>query len=104
MTPNSIGRHSLQRYVPEISSGYVITVDNLLKMLSIQLRMLNQVPVVIMGETGCGKSSLIKQLCAVTKTPLMTLNIHGIRMFLLHTAYYHRSFDHQYHPKNSLYS
>lgn len=30
-----------------------------------------------MGETGCGKSSLIRQLCAVIKAPLRTLNIHG---------------------------
>ena len=34
-------------------------------------------PVVIMGETGCGKSSLIRQLCAVLGAPLRTLNVHG---------------------------
>uniref|UniRef100_A0A7S0DVA6 Uncharacterized protein n=1 Tax=Amorphochlora amoebiformis TaxID=1561963 RepID=A0A7S0DVA6_9EUKA len=61
----------------EISAGYVITIDNLLKMLSIQLRLRNGLPVMIMGETGCGKSSLIKQLTAVLRTPLRTLNIHG---------------------------
>ena len=43
-----------------VSAGYVITIDNLLKMLSIQLRLRNGLPVMIMGETGCGKSSLIK--------------------------------------------
>eukprot|EP00954_Amorphochlora_amoebiformis_P014578 1139880-Amorphochlora_amoeboformis.AAC.1 len=46
-------------------------------MLSIQLRLRNGLPVMIMGETGCGKSSLIKQLTAVLRTPLRTLNIHG---------------------------
>eukprot|EP00456_Euglypha_rotunda_P019720 TRINITY_DN17417_c0_g3_i3.p1 TRINITY_DN17417_c0_g3~~TRINITY_DN17417_c0_g3_i3.p1 ORF type:complete len:178 (+),score=26.96 TRINITY_DN17417_c0_g3_i3:132-665(+) len=60
-----------------VDPGYVITIDNLLKMLSIQLRMRNNLPVVIMGETGCGKSSLIQQLCAVIRVPLRTLNIHG---------------------------
>ncbi len=30
-----------------------------------------------MGETGCGKSSLITQMCAIIEAPLRTLNIHG---------------------------
>jgi predicted GTPase len=33
--------------------------------------------VVIMGETGCGKSSLIRNLCAIIGAVLRTLNIHG---------------------------
>ena len=37
-----------------IEAGYVMTVDNMLKMLSIQLRMRYNLPVIIMGETGCG--------------------------------------------------
>ncbi len=60
-----------------IDHSYVITVDNLLKMISIQMRLKNNLPVVIMGETGCGKSSLITQLCAIIQVPLKTLNIHG---------------------------
>ena len=32
--------------------GYVLTIDNMLKMLSIQLRLRFHLPVVIMGETG----------------------------------------------------
>jgi hypothetical protein len=35
--------------------GYVMTVDNMLKMLSIQLRLRFNLPVIIMGETGCGE-------------------------------------------------
>jgi hypothetical protein len=35
-----------------LEPGYVMTVDNILKMLSIQLRMRCNLPVVIMGETG----------------------------------------------------
>ncbi len=34
-----------------VDKGYVVTIDNLLKMLSIQLRLQNNLPVVIMGET-----------------------------------------------------
>lgn len=45
--------------------------------LFLQLRLKNKLPVVIMGETGCGKSSLINQLCAIVRAPLRTLNIHG---------------------------
>ena len=63
--------------VEPVDPSYVITVDNLLKMLSIQMRLKNHLPVVIMGETGCGKSSLIRQLCSVIRAPLRTLNIHG---------------------------
>ncbi|KNC55646.1 uncharacterized protein AMSG_01915 [Thecamonas trahens ATCC 50062] len=60
-----------------INPSYVITVDNLLKMLSILLRLKYGLPVVISGETGCGKSSLIKQLCAILGYRLRILNIHG---------------------------
>jgi hypothetical protein len=35
-----------------IEPGYVMTVDNMLKMLSIQLRLRFNLPVIIMGETG----------------------------------------------------
>jgi ABC-type lipoprotein export system ATPase subunit len=39
---------------------YVVTADNFLKMCIIYLRLQSRVPVVIMGETGCGKTSLIR--------------------------------------------
>jgi len=68
---------SLHRDVEPLDTSYVVTIDNMLKMLSIQLRLNNNLPVVIMGETGCGKSSLIRQLCAIIRAPLRTLNIHG---------------------------
>ena len=64
------GAHSLD-------GGYVLTVDNLLKMLSIQLRLRARLPVVVMGETGCGKSSLVRNLCKILGAPLHTLNVHG---------------------------
>ena len=37
---------------------YVVTIDNLLKMLAIQLRLRNGLPILVMGETGCGKSKV----------------------------------------------
>jgi E3 ubiquitin-protein ligase RNF213 len=39
---------------------YVVTADNFLKMCIIYLRVQSRVPVVIMGETGCGKTTLIR--------------------------------------------
>jgi len=63
--------------ITALDGGYVLTVDNLLKMLSIQLRMKFNLPVIIMGETGCGKSSLIRNLCALLGATLHTLNVHG---------------------------
>ena len=41
---------------------YVITRDNFRKMILILYRIIAKIPVIIMGETGCGKTSLIKKL------------------------------------------
>ena len=40
--------------------GYVVTVDNFLKVLSIQLWLQLCLPIVLMGETGCGKTALVR--------------------------------------------
>lgn len=61
----------------EAPPGYVMTVDNMAKMLSIFGRLQADLPVIIMGETGCGKSSLLRQMCALIRAPLRTLIIHG---------------------------
>lgn len=44
--------------VESLEPGYVMTVDNMLKMLSIQMRLRFNLPVIIMGETGMAISSL----------------------------------------------
>lgn len=46
---------------------YVLTVDNLIKMLAIQMRFRCGIPVVIMGETGCGKTRLIRYMCDLAR-------------------------------------
>ena len=48
--------------ISEIVGYYVITADNFLKMLLILLRIRENIPVIMMGETGCGKTSLIRKL------------------------------------------
>jgi hypothetical protein len=60
-----------------VLKGYMITADNLIKMVCILYRLQSQLPVLIMGETGCGKSSLITQMSAVVDATLFTLNVHG---------------------------
>ncbi|XP_074397014.1 E3 ubiquitin-protein ligase RNF213 isoform X2 [Zonotrichia albicollis] len=42
---------------------YELTTDNVLKILAIEMRFRCNIPVVIMGETGCGKTRLVKFLC-----------------------------------------
>ena len=43
--------------------SYVLTVDNVIKILAIHMRFRCNIPVVIMGETGCGKTRLIRFMC-----------------------------------------
>ena len=42
--------------------GYEFTVDNFVKMVLIYLRIRANVPLILLGETGCGKTSLIESL------------------------------------------
>ena len=42
--------------------NYVITTDNFRKMILIIYRILADIPVILMGETGCGKTGLIRKL------------------------------------------
>ena len=56
---------------------YVITIDNLIKLLSIQQRLKYCLPVVLMGETGCGKTALVRFLAKTLQFPLLTLDVHG---------------------------
>lgn len=49
---------SMDRRSPMVEN-YELTLDNCLKMMAIYLRFKANNPVIIMGETGCGKTSLI---------------------------------------------
>ncbi|CAF3907546.1 unnamed protein product, partial [Rotaria sp. Silwood2] len=46
-----------------LKNEYVLTPDNFVKMLLIYMRVESGIPVLIMGETGCGKTALIQFLC-----------------------------------------
>ncbi|XP_023932493.1 E3 ubiquitin-protein ligase rnf213-alpha-like [Lingula anatina] len=56
---------------------YALTPDNLLKMALVIMRVRAGIPVIIMGETGCGKTSLIKYLAMTCGVYFEPFNIHA---------------------------
>ncbi|CAF4166157.1 unnamed protein product [Rotaria sp. Silwood2] len=62
----------------KLETDYVLTRDNFIKMLLIYMRIQSGIPVLIMGETGCGKTSLIQFLCQkVLDEDLEIFSIHA---------------------------
>ena len=57
---------------------YVITVDNFRKMILIIYRIMANIPVILMGETGCGKTALIKKLNQILNNGELNLKIINI--------------------------
>ena len=61
--------------------GYKITKDNYKKMVLILFKLFANIPVILMGETGCGKTELIKQLMKMLNNNdanfLITKNMHS---------------------------
>ncbi|CAJ1333582.1 unnamed protein product [Effrenium voratum] len=62
---------------PAEGSSYVVSPDNFVKMVWIALRVESRVPVIIMGETGCGKTSLIRHLAKLLSVKFNCLNVHA---------------------------
>lgn len=62
---------------------YELTLDNVKKILAIQMRFRCGIPVIIMGETGCGKTRLVKFMCDLQVPAgqqinnLVLMKIHG---------------------------
>ena len=59
------------------SLKYALTPDNILKMILIFLRIRAHIPVILMGETGCGKTSLVRYLARTCDVPLRVFNFHA---------------------------
>ena len=76
LTPDS--RSSIIKKELE-KEGYEFTVDNFVKMVLIYLRIRAEVPLILLGETGCGKTSLIKSLFLflADRYDLVEFNIHS---------------------------
>ncbi|WAR07347.1 R213A-like protein [Mya arenaria] len=64
-------------------STYELTTDNVKKIMAIYMRFRCDIPVIIMGETGCGKTRLIKFMCALQSPPgvdvknMILMKVHG---------------------------
>ncbi|XP_052239407.1 E3 ubiquitin-protein ligase rnf213-alpha-like [Dreissena polymorpha] len=62
---------------------YELTTDNVKKILAIYMRFRCDIPVIIMGETGCGKTRLVKFMCALQCPPyvditnMILMKVHG---------------------------
>ena len=72
-------KEKLMTIIEEKNNNYVITNDNFKKMVLLVYRIIANVPVIIMGDTGCGKTSLITKLNQILnggKTTLYIINIH----------------------------
>ena len=54
----------------------MLTKDNVIKMAVIFLRIKSGVPVLIMGETGVGKTILVKYLSTLIQEKIEILNVH----------------------------
>ena len=71
---------NINRDVNEIKNKlgcYVFNADNFFKMVQVLIRIKNRIPVILMGETGCGKTSLINALSDINNFKMVTLNIHA---------------------------
>ncbi|XP_046861659.1 E3 ubiquitin-protein ligase RNF213-like [Xenia sp. Carnegie-2017] len=61
---------------------YELTDDNMKKILAIHMRFRCGIPVIVMGETGCGKTSLIRFMCQLQaglngSENLILMKVHG---------------------------
>ncbi|KAM6032909.1 E3 ubiquitin-protein ligase rnf213-alpha-like isoform 2-T2 [Chlamydotis macqueenii] len=63
-------------------TSYQLTLDNTMKMLAIHLRFQCGIPVIIMGETGCGKTKLVQFMCNLQRAGrkiqnMIVVRVHG---------------------------
>ncbi|XP_070250935.1 E3 ubiquitin-protein ligase RNF213 isoform X3 [Myotis yumanensis] len=61
---------------------YELTTDNMLKILAVEMRFRCGIPVIVMGETGCGKTRLIRFLSELRRggadaETLQLVKVHG---------------------------
>ncbi len=64
-------------YLLNIDPNYVFTTDNFIKLILITLKIRARIPVIMMGETGCGKTSLIRIISKLRGNDMEILNIHA---------------------------
>ena len=63
--------------ISKIPNNYVFTIDNYFKMILLDVKLSLKIPVVLLGETGCGKTLLLETLSIISGKTLKTLNVHA---------------------------
>lgn len=58
-------------------ANIAILRDNFIKMALMILRIRAKIPIILMGETGIGKTALVKLLASIMNQKFYTLNIHA---------------------------
>ena len=75
---DNIELKSLLSIIEEENNNYVITIDNFKKMVLLVYRIKANIPVIIMGETGCGKTALITKLNQILNNGIKKVQIINI--------------------------
>ena len=72
----------------EVLKSYIFTVDNFIKLILILIRIRANVPVILMGETGCGKTSLIRIIANISKlkNPEIKIEENNMKIFNIHAG------------------
>jgi hypothetical protein len=70
-------RRTREEALSLLDENFCLTGDSLLKILAIVSRCRCKVPVVLLGECGCGKTMLLSFLCKWLGVMLLSLDVHG---------------------------
>ena len=76
---NIDNKKSLISILKENDNNYIINDDNFVKIVLIIYRIKANIPTIIMGDTGCGKTFLLtklNQLLNNGETTIETINLH----------------------------
>ena len=79
---NLLDRNNINGDLRDPDPTYKLTADNVKKLLATFMRMKANIPVVIMGETGCGKTRMVKYLCDLMRggkdvENMILIKVHG---------------------------
>lgn len=85
---NILPTYSNEVIKEEVLKSYIFTYDNLFKLVLILLRIRANVPVILMGETGCGKTSLIRIIANISKlkNPEVKIDENRMKIFNIHAG------------------
>eukprot|EP01084_Bolivina_argentea_P161759 281555_1 len=56
---------------------YVLTFDNVIKIVSIFFRVNSGIPLLVMGETGCGKTKLLRYMANILQLDMIVVDVNG---------------------------